>query len=695
MTNNRRSVNSSAALESRRNFMKRGAFAAFATACLPAAAFRTIEARADEDGNDVVLRCCVMSDVHFKASKDAAEVGRFQRAVKFMYDYSADQKYKSFDALVVVGDMSDHGNDAELTLFKNTMDEAIRPGTRKLLCMGNHEFYGGNQAFWKEKFGLEPNARYEVNGYQFIAVSPEKGTMADGDYMYALEWFEKELDAACAADPEKPVFVFQHYPVSPTVYGGRGRDDWGLEDLYEALQRHPTVIDFSGHTHYPINDPRCAWQGCFSAFGTGTLSYLCHGGEGGKYEMYPAGSGNCGQFYVMEVRRDNSVTLKPYDLITNSFFDVVYYVAKPGKINEYVYTDARYTTSTKPVWSENAKIDVVETYEYGAICEFPQARYDRASITPCAPNDPVLPHSYAFKLERFEKGEWREEPTQYFWSQYFHLPTPERLRVDVTNLEPNTQYRAKVYATNHFLRDSEKALDVEFQTKADPNETVDRNAETPDANVLALAVASGKLVNTPVNSLKSQKTIETIGEPKIVKDDELAGREVAEFSGKGEHYKIQCDAETYRKLRRASIRTIFKANGDRKSAVGAVFGNTELRGIEISVNYEKRVVAFWASVNGVYKIAEAPVEFDRYVDACGVFDGENVILYLDGKEAARVAAKGNLVHPTDSVVQAFCCGADIAPGGKGSDFFTGRVAKAQLFSWPLTPTQVANLAKTR
>ena len=134
--------------------------------------------------------------------------------------------------------------------------------------MGNHEFYGGNQAFWKKTFGVEPNARYQVNGYQFIAISPEKGTMADGDYMYALEWFQRELEEAVAADPEKPVFVFQHYPVTPTVYGGRGLDDWGAEDLFDTLQKYPTVVNFSGHTHYPLTDPRVAWQGNFSAFGT-------------------------------------------------------------------------------------------------------------------------------------------------------------------------------------------------------------------------------------------------------------------------------------------------------------------------------------------------------------------------------------------------------------------------------------------
>ncbi len=664
----------------RRNFMRTGAASAFSLLCVPSVVMSSIEARADELGSDVLLRCCVMSDVHFNGSENAAEVARFRRAMQFMYEYSAQQPYANFDALVVVGDMSNHGNEAELELFKKTMDEETKPGTRTLLCMGNHEFYGGNQAFWRQKFGVEPNARYDVNGFQFIAVSPEKGTMQDGDYLYALDWFQRELDAACKEAPEKPVFVFQHYPVSPTVYGGRGHDDWGLEDLFETLQRHPQVVDFSGHTHYPINDPRCAWQGCFSAFGTGTLSYLCHGGEGGKYEKYPADSSNCGQFYVMEVRRDNSVTLKPYDLVTNSFFDVAYFVAKPGDIDSYVYTDARYTRSAKPRWSDDAEIKLLEVDEYGAFCEVPQAT--------C----PDLVHSYAFDLERFDEktNAWEKEATQYFWSQYFQRNPPERLKLELTNLEPNSNYRALVRATNPFLRDGDQRLKVEFRTKEEPDVAPDRDAVAPSANFLNLSVVDGELRDAPKYDRKVFKA-DKIGNVKI-EDDATLKRPVACFDGSGAgYYKIQCDGTDYRKLRRGTIAATFCADGSRKSAVGAVFGNTELRGIELSVNYAERTVNFWVSVNGRYRVLSAPIKFDEYVDVFGTYDGSVAKLYVDGKEVAREEAKGTIAHPTDPVVQAFCYGCDIAPGGKGSDFFTGKIARGRVYTWALTAEQVAAL----
>ena len=137
--------------------MRVGAASAFSVFCVPGAVMSTLEARAEENGSDVLLRCCVMSDVHFNGSPKAAEVARFQNALRFMYDYSAKQPYSKFDALVVVGDMSNHGNEAELSLFKKTMDEEVKPGTETVLCMGNHEFIEGTKERWEEIFERDSN----------------------------------------------------------------------------------------------------------------------------------------------------------------------------------------------------------------------------------------------------------------------------------------------------------------------------------------------------------------------------------------------------------------------------------------------------------------------------------------------------------------------------------------------------------
>ncbi|MGN0911161.1 MAG: hypothetical protein ACI4NV_07085, partial [Thermoguttaceae bacterium] len=107
---------------SRRSFLSQSVLGA-GLLCLPSSMFKISELHAEEENNNVVLRFCALSDVHFKTSPDTKEVDRFRRAIRFMYDYSAQQPYSKFDALLIAGDVSDHGLDEELLLFKKTMDE--------------------------------------------------------------------------------------------------------------------------------------------------------------------------------------------------------------------------------------------------------------------------------------------------------------------------------------------------------------------------------------------------------------------------------------------------------------------------------------------------------------------------------------------------------------------------------------------
>ena len=370
-------------------------------------------------------------------------------------------------------------------------------------------------------------------------------------------------------------------------------------------------------------------------------------------------------------------------MITDSFFDVVYCVAEPGAIDKYLYTDARWSTSKKPEWPQDAKIDVLETDEFGALCEFPQAT--------C----PDQVHSYRFELERFDAKEnaWKHEDNQYFWSEYFQRNPPKRLRVELTSLESDAQYRAKVRAANPFLKHSDRALELEFKTKPDPNDAVDRDAPRPDANILDLQIVDGALVNLAVCKEERRLAVKTMGTPQIVEEPALDGANVAKFDGSAKYYyKIPCSDDAYRRLRRATIAAKFRADGTRKEGSGAIFGNTEMRGIELSVDYGEKVVKLWASVNGAYKILAAPIKFDVWIEAFGTYDGENLVLYLDGKEVARTKCKGNLTHPTDPKIQAFCFGCDIGPDGGGSFYFSGEIARARLFSWAIKPEQVANLS---
>ncbi|MBR4750770.1 MAG: metallophosphoesterase [Thermoguttaceae bacterium] len=667
---------------SRRTFLKNGVLGASLFA-LPARLYAKYEA--GSESKEVVLRFTAFSDTHLKKNADCVEADRLKRALEFMYAYSREQKYKTVDGMLVAGDFSDNGLDEELFLFKKIVDEGLKPETTSIFCMGNHEFHKGTKKRWEEIFDRPSNKTYEVKGFKFVGLSPEVGVRRnggthEGDYLYALEWFENEIKKACEADPEKPVFAFHHYHVTPTVYGSRGEDDWGIKDLYETLQRYPRVVDFSGHSHYPINDPRSAWQGCFTAFGTGTLSYFEMGGEGGRYSKFPPGFQRAAQLYVVEVHSDNSVVLKPYDLITNSFFDLVYVVDKPGDVDNYVYTDKRYQTSAKPVWAGGAKASVVNCEPSEVGLTFPQAT--------C----PDVVHSYRVDLARRIDDNWEKRPSQYFWSEYYFNDCPKEMRADLINLEQNAKYKLEITALNPFFKESEQKLTLETET---PKSVVDKDAPFPKPDVLDVKFESGKAINSPVNDQKQQNELETFGAPDIVKSDDSEDTYVGIFNGVDDRYRIKFSERDYRRLTQGTVAARFKVDEYPTQSNGVVLGNTQGNGTSLEINPKTSCLEFWVGVNNQYVILSTPekIELGTRHDAFGTYDGKAAVLYLDGKEVARKEVEGKMTLPFQEDVRAYCVGADITTGGNGSGYFKGIIARASVFSWSLTPEQIANLSR--
>ncbi|MBR2006325.1 MAG: LamG domain-containing protein, partial [Thermoguttaceae bacterium] len=282
--------------------------------------------------------------------------------------------------------------------------------------------------------------------------------------------------------------------------------------------------------------------------------------------------------------------------------------------------------------------------------------------------------------------------TQCFWSYFFFSNVPETLKIELTDLAAESSYRARIFAQNPFLRSSDKSLEIEFSTPVDPFDTVDKNAPKPDANMLAVSFADGKVVNAPTNALETQKPVETFGAPQVVAEESLKGTQAAAFDGSDDAFKIKFDRRDYAKLTNASLGVRFKFDEFTPNN-GVIFSNTEGRGIGFNVDSKERKLALWASVDGQYRILRAPVETGKYVDAFATYDGASLVLYVDGKEAARLDVKGRLTHPQAEKAQAFCVGADIGPDGKPNTFFKGSVAWARLYSWALTAEQVANLSQ--
>lgn len=272
-----------------------------------------------------VLRFAVCSDIHLKAKEDEPEEERLAAMLDFLYQYAAGQNYNKFDALVVAGDMTDEGKPEQYRQFNRIVNNHLKDETELLICAGNHEYIAyrdkdaseGNRVFTKE-MNRPVNSHHTINGYHFITASYAD----DGKtFRSRTAWLKQELDNAAADCAQKPIFVIQHPAPFATIYGSI---NWGDMSTPKVLKHYHQVIDFSGHSHYPINDPRSIYQGKYTALGCGTLSY---------YEteldyiagQFPYNSQSAAQFNLVECDAEGNVFVRTYDLITNQFFKTEYY----------------------------------------------------------------------------------------------------------------------------------------------------------------------------------------------------------------------------------------------------------------------------------------------------------------------------------------------------------------------------------
>ncbi len=315
-------------------------------------------------GFNAKLRFIVTSDIHYKVDTDI-EKERFEKGIKKAYEYASGESYKDIDAFFAVGDFANRGQADEMLKFKKSLDAVIRPETKVTLMLASHEFMSEGQEAAREKlldiFGLEPDNHFEIKGCNFICISTEDGCRIKEEKQ---DWLKEKLALSVKNGRKSPIFVFQHPHLTDTVYGSI---NWGEDDIISILADFPQVIDFSGHSHAPINDPRSIHQKYLTSLNTGSLSYFELDEFDLMYGTIPPDSKQCAQFYIVEVNNENAVRILSYDILTESFFDNEYLIETPWDPESFIYTPERAINEPKPYFSddtvcvisaENGKLDV-------------------------------------------------------------------------------------------------------------------------------------------------------------------------------------------------------------------------------------------------------------------------------------------------------------------------------------------------
>ena len=427
-----------------------------------------------------ILRFAVTSDVHIRdASKNFESYARLESFYKTVYAYSDAQKdYNKLDGIFFVGDITNGGTKGQQTYFFNYVKEHTRPETFARAVIGNHEFYAtGNYSAssmveapkkFLEYSGYETmDLHIVIGGYHFLFMAMDNYNKNANTYFGAttkLAWLQKELQAAVADDPTKPIFLFQHEPPKSTVVGSSTTN--GDIALSYVLENYPQVIDFSGQSHRPITDARSVWQGKYTAFGTGSLAYLSctipdhasykNGGvvasdlEGGWTTTDTEEQTRNGfMYYIVEVDQYHHVRVLIYNMLTESLW------GEPIVINsldpkDFLYTNARKDAADKPVYAANAAPALLSSTDTAAELAIPQA----------TSKDVVQ----SYRVELYQ-GDTLVDTVYRLACTFLGDATPATIKAPLRNLQPGTEYSVKVFAVNSWALES-NPLTLRFTTAA-------------------------------------------------------------------------------------------------------------------------------------------------------------------------------------------------------------------------------------
>ena len=404
----------------------------------------------------VIFRMIVASDVHTSSATDTS-ANRLRKMFSSAYAYAGTQPYGTVDAAVFAGDLTNYGRVDEWNAFLQVSGEARKEETKQIAVMGNHEYYtGGRQAYLKT-VSDRTNHHETVNGIHLIAISP------DGDNVYSAEtlsFLEEELAKAAEESPSMPIFVFQHHHIRNTVYVSA---EWYAEDsakLDTILKKYPQVIDFSGHSHAPVNHPGSVYQKDYTCVGTGTLAYfeLLSGMTGGTI---PPDASDAAQYWIVEVSDDGVTQLLPYNLLTDDFFrtlstedgdeQLIYEVsATAGKAGFLYTTEKRKEAQDVPEFGE-ADLWVGKETSGGATVTIPQAR-DADGI-----------YSYRIVAEAKEKDNDAVKHEYACFSRFYIEPLPGSVDFTFSGLKPDTEYLVSVYPVDWLGNEGTPLTDV-FRT---------------------------------------------------------------------------------------------------------------------------------------------------------------------------------------------------------------------------------------
>lgn len=391
------------------------------------------------------LRVGIISDVQGYDFPQDWGMHNCEKAIRILAE-------KKIDVLLMAGDLADGGDSvAPLQYYQDMLHRYFGEKMPvQINCAGNHDFWTHGDSRSQEQVyrdfcaiagdPAEDPIRKTIAGYDFIAFSTDN--KRDYNETECERLLRPVIADAVARDPGKPVFVVTHYHPAGTVTGSY---NCGRKGLRNVMNDYPQVVSFSGHTHCPLEDERCIWQGEFTAVNTASLSYACVEDRCANLcgPIVPFAREALGFMYMeiyddrLEIHRYNAEDgreIKP---------DRIWNVALPYSPEKAVYTDARKELRKAPEFEAGTEVYFRIDFGYSYLI-FDGAEHDDFT------------HFYRIDITELKDDGTTEEPMSFrFLSPTFYRLQRNQDHRQVFKVPPNTiekgkKYRFDVYPVETF-----------------------------------------------------------------------------------------------------------------------------------------------------------------------------------------------------------------------------------------------------
>jgi hypothetical protein len=245
--------------------------------------------------------------------------------------------------------------------------------------------------------------------------------------------------------------VFIHVPNVNTSYGswhtGTLADGgWATDVFKSTLDQYPQAVVFSGHTHYPIGDPRSIYQDKFTAVNTASTTYS---------EVEPQINLNTGTFpdqyqnvtegLIVKVLDNQNVELQRWDTYRNQEIFPQWILKAPHDGSQFTYKNRN--GGTPPTFQADDKPNVQYLTDNSCNVAFKQAT-----------DDEVVQYYIVAILDQNDNN---VKQVNVFSGFYLNAAMPDSINVTVDGLDKNTTCTAKVTAVDSY-RQLSKSINTNF-----------------------------------------------------------------------------------------------------------------------------------------------------------------------------------------------------------------------------------------